>query len=204
MMRHLLLSVVGLAFGLTSFAGCVNEDLLNPMADRQLKFSPYKQTDQYKDGLTMRAPPAGTVPRQRITLNPGMATGKVTTPEGPRYVTAFPLAVDNALLELGRKRYNITCGTCHGPLGDGDSPVGRQMALKPPPSLHAFADRPPGYIIEVASEGHGLMAGYSGELTVKERWGVVVYIRALQLAHTGSLDDVPTQQRASLGQEIHQ
>ena len=156
----------------------------------------------------MRAPPAGTVPRERITLNPGMATGKVTTPEGPRYVTAFPVAVDNALLELGRKRYNITCGTCHGPLGDGDSPVGRQMALKPPPSLHAFADRPPGYIFEVASEGHGLMAAYSGELTVKERWGVVAYIRALQLAHMGSLDDVPTQQRsslgASLGQEIHQ
>lgn len=200
MIRHLVLG----ALGASLFAGCVNEDLLNPMADRQVKFAPYKQTTQYKDGLTMRSPPAGTVPRERATLNPGLTTGKVTTPEGPRYLTAFPVTVDNALLDLGRKRYNITCGTCHGPLGDGDSPVGRQMALKPPPSLHAFADRPPGYIFEVASKGHGLMAAYDAELTVKERWGVVAYIRALQLSHIGTLDDVPTQERASLGQEIHQ
>ena len=200
MIRQLLLSAVASSL----LGGCLNEDLLNPMADRQVKFSPYKQTSQYKDGLTMRSPPAGTVPKQRVTLNPGLTTGKVVTAEGPRYVTAFPLPVDNDLLDIGRKRYNITCGTCHGPLGDGESPVGHQMALKPPPSLHAFADRPPGYIFEVASEGHGLMASYSAELTVKERWGVVAYIRALQLANMGTMDDVPTQERASLGQETHQ
>lgn len=200
MIRQLLCGALGL--GLLS--GCIDEDLLNPMAHKQPKFAPYKQTGQYKDGLQMRKPPEGTVPVERITLKPGMTTGKVNTPEGPRYVTAYPLTVDNNLLELGRKRYNITCGTCHGALGDGDSVVGRQMALKPPPSLHDFADRPPGYIFDVATQGHGLMAAYNAELSVKERWAVVAYIRALQLAHQGTLDDVPTEKRASLSQESHQ
>ncbi|MCG5054595.1 MAG: cytochrome c [Myxococcales bacterium] len=188
----------------SSLSGCLNEDLFNPMADKQPKFSPYKQTDLYKDGLTMRTPPAGTVPRQRLTLQPAVTTGRVTTPEGEKYVTSIPVQVDEKLMLEGRKRYDITCGTCHGPLGDGDSPVAHQMALKPPPSLHDFADRPPGYIFEVASEGHGLMAAYKAELTVRERWAVVAYVRALQLAHVGTLDEVPTERRASLVKEAGQ
>lgn len=200
MIRFILLSVAGLGL----LGGCINEDLLNPMADKQPKFAPYKATTQYKDGITMRKPPEGTVPRQRLTLKPDVTTGRVKTPQGERYVTSVPVTVDEALMKLGQKRYNITCGTCHGPLGDGDSPVAHQMALKPPPSLHDFADRPPGYIFEVASEGHGLMAAYKAELSVRERWAVVAYVRALQLAHLGSMDEVPNDKRASLSQEAHQ
>jgi mono/diheme cytochrome c family protein len=81
--------------------------------------------------------------------------------------------VDEALLRLGQKRYNITCGTCHGPLGDGDSIVARQMALQPPPVADALRRPPVGYIFEVATKGHGLMASYAAELPVRERWAVV-------------------------------
>lgn len=184
--------------------GCINEDLLNPMADRQPKFKAYQRTPLFVDGLTMRKPPEGTVPMERVTLKPALTTGRVSTPEGERYVTSIPMKVDEAFMKLGQKYYNITCGTCHGPLGDGDSPVARQMALKPPPSLHDFADRPPGYIFEVATHGHGLMAAYQAELNVRERWAVVAYVRALQLAHMGTLDEVPNDKRASLTQEAHQ
>ena len=197
-------TLVFVAAGITSLAGCINEDLLNPMADRQPKFSPYRGTTQFKDGITMRTPPPGTVPRQRLTLKPDVTTGRAQTAQGERYLTRVPLTVDEPLMALGQKYYNITCGTCHGPLGDGDSPVARQMALKPPPSLHNFADRPPGYIFEVATEGHGLMAPYKAELSVRERWAVVAYVRALQLAHLGALDEVPNDKRAALSQEAPQ
>lgn len=204
MIRTFFKATLGMAMSLGLFGGCINEDVLNPMADRQPKFSPYKATTQYRDGLTMRHPPEGTVPRERTTLKPEFTRGRVNTPQGERYVTSFPLPVDEALMNLGQKHYNITCGTCHGPLGDGDSPVARQMSLKPPPSLHDFADRPPGYIFEVASEGHGLMAPYKAELSVRERWAVVAYVRALQLAHTGRIEDVPNDKRGSLVEETHQ
>ena len=181
---------------LSALAGC-DEDAINPMAARQPRVNFYSGSDFYADGQGMREPPPGTVPRQRITGNPSFTTGR----EGKNFVTTFPIKVDDALMRLGQKRYNITCGTCHGPLGDGDSIVARQMALKPPPSLMLFADRPVGYIFEVASKGHGLMANYAAELTVPERWAVVAYVRALQVSATASLDQVPVARRAELEKE---
>jgi mono/diheme cytochrome c family protein len=192
---NLKLLVLGLV-GLAALTGC-DEDAINPMAARQPRVSAYGVSDFYADGMGMRAPPEGTVPRQRITGNPAFTTGR----DGAQLVTSFPIKVDEAFMRLGQRRYNITCGTCHGPLGDGDSIVASQMALKPPPSLMLFADRPVGYIFEVASKGHGLMAGYAAELSVPERWAVVAYVRALQNARSATLDRVPVAERARLEKE---
>lgn len=191
-----LVMLLALAVPALSVSGC-DEDLINPMAHRQPKLMAYSASDFYQDGIAMRAPPLGTVPRQRITGNPGAATGK----DGNNYVTTFPIKVDENLMRLGQRRYNITCGTCHGPLGDGDSIVGRQMALRPPPSLMDYADRPIGYIFEVATKGHGLMASYAAELPVPERWAVVAYIRALQVSRTATLDRAPVAERTRLEKE---
>jgi mono/diheme cytochrome c family protein len=187
---------VALLLAVAATAGC-DEDLINPMAHRQPKVGNYSPSDFYQDGIAMRAPPAGTVPRQRITGLPGATTGK----DGNNYVTSFPIRVDEQLVRLGQRRYNITCGTCHGPLGDGDSIVGRQMALRPPPSLVLYKDRPIGYIFEVATKGHGLMASYAAELPVRERWAVVAYVRALQTARSAPLDRAPVAERSRLEKE---
>jgi cbb3-type cytochrome c oxidase subunit III len=192
-----------LSLGLTTVA--CDENILDPMADRQLKAQRYKESDFYADGLTMRAPPEGTVPRERTTLNPRLTTGR--DPDGPmqsnmepvpHYVTSVPIPVSRKLLELGRKRFNITCATCHGPLGDGVSIVASQMALRPPPSLHNYINRPAGYIYEVITKGFGLMASYAAELTVEERWAVVEYIRALQLSQNTPAAALPPDIRARL------
>jgi mono/diheme cytochrome c family protein len=192
-MRSLALLLVTTGLGA---AGC-DEDALNPMAARQPKVRAYGPSDFYSDGIGMRAPPQGTVPRQRITGDAALTSGK----QGANFVSAFPVKVDEALMKLGQKRYNITCGTCHGPAGDGDSIVARQMSLKPPPSLMLFADRPVGYIFEVATKGHGLMASYAAELPIKERWAVVAYVRALQRASTATLAEAPAEERARLEKE---
>ena len=187
-----------LALGLATTLGLVatgcDEDTINPMSARQPKISAYSGSDFYSDGMGMRQLPPGTVPRERITGDTGLTTGKV----GANFVTTFPIKVDETLIRLGQKRFNITCGTCHGPLGDGDSIVARQMALKPPPALMNFADRPIGYIFEVVSLGHGLMASYAAELPIKERWAVVAYVRALQLSRTATLDQAPVAERTRL------
>ena len=115
-------------------AGC-DEDMINPMAHRQPQVGSYRRSDFYPDGMAMRAPPAGhRAARSGSPACPALTTGK----DGNNYVTSFPVPVDEQLLRLGQRRYNITCGTCHGPLGDGDSIVGRQMALRPPPSLMLY------------------------------------------------------------------
>ncbi len=131
-------------------AGC-DEDPINPMAARQPRVQAYGASDFYADGMGMRQPPAGTVPRQRVTGNPGAhhRQGRARDLRQPPSRSRST----RRCCALGQKRYNITCGTCHGPLGDGDSIVARQMALRPPPSLIDYADRPVGYIFEVDHQG---------------------------------------------------
>jgi mono/diheme cytochrome c family protein len=185
-------------------ATACDEDLLNPMAARQPRVESYGMSDFYDDQLAMREPPAGTVPRERVVMNPGLTSGKITGPTGDVFLAHIPIKVDKALLDLGRKRYDITCGTCHGPAGDGDSIVARQMALRPPPSLHLYTARPPGYIYEVILHGFGLMASYAGEMDVRERWAVVAYIKALQLSQGTPFDRLTPEEQAkvrSMGDE---
>ena len=202
--RLLAIQVLSLLLGLSA-VGC-DENILDPMADRQQKSIRYKESPFYADGLSMRAAPEGTVPRERITLNPRLTTGR--EPDGPmqpnmeplpNYVTTVPLPMSRKLLELGRKRFDITCATCHGPLGDGKSIVATQMSLRPPPSLQdpKFVAKPAGYIYEVISKGFGMMASYAAELTVEERWAVVAYLRALQLSQNTAVGALPAPQPAS-------
>ena len=201
------------AFALASLllmgAAC-NEQIFNPMADhRQPRERAYRPSNFFDSGLVMQAPPPGTVPRERRTMNTTLTTGisgytGQWAPNGERivrYASRIPVPVTPELLALGRKRYDITCGTCHGPLGDGDSIVARQMSLRPPPSLHKYVDRAPGYIFEVATHGFGLMASYAAELSIEERWAVVSYIRALQVSQNVPAADLPPEQRRRLDEE---
>jgi len=205
MTARLIRSAFGLALLALTASACIDENILDQMADNQPKANRYRESKFYDDGLTMKAPPEGTVPRERITLNAPLTTGR--EPDGPIqsngeplpvYLKAIPVPVTRKLLDLGRKRYDITCDTCHGPLGDGDSIVARQMALRPPPSLHRYIDRPSGYFFEVATKGFGMMASYAAELTVEERWAVVAYIRALQLSQNTPASELPPNVRQQL------
>jgi len=196
--------------GLLAAAGGCNEQLLNPMADhRQPRERAYRPSDFFEDGLSMPGPVEGTVPRERRTMSPTLTSGIATftgqvAPNGERivrYASKIPLPLSMDLMALGRKRFDITCATCHGPSADGDSIVAKQMALRPPPSLLAYTNRAPGYIFEVITHGFGMMASYAAELTVEERWAVVAYLRALQVSQSVPAADLPADVRRQLDQE---
>jgi mono/diheme cytochrome c family protein len=169
---------------------------LDPM-QRQQKVKPYRSSPYYADGLGMRAPPAGTVPYGVLPPE------EVRTGLGPdgKAVAIAPLPVDAKLLARGRDRFEVTCATCHGLLGDGESQVALNMSLRRPPSLHAFRDVPDGHVFRVISEGFGLMPSYAAELSVEDRWAVVAYVRALQLSQSATMDQVPPDVRGKLEQE---
>ena len=200
----MILALAG-ALPLLSAVAC-DENILDPIADRQPRVHVYKESVFFADGLSMRAPPDGTVPRERITMNPVLTTGHegetgqiaANGERVPSYAKTIPLPVTRQLLELGRKRFDITSATCHGPVGDGNSIVATQMSLRPPPSLHKYSDRAPGYIFDVITKGFGLMASYAPEMTIEERWAVVAYVRALQLSQGAALDHIPPAERARL------
>ena len=55
-------------------AGCGDTTLFDPM-ERQPKFKAFAANSQYEDGRAMRQPPAGTVPRETITMRPEITLG---------------------------------------------------------------------------------------------------------------------------------
>jgi mono/diheme cytochrome c family protein len=58
--------------------------------------------------------------------------------------------------------------------------------------------QPVGKIFNTISKGQGKMAGYANAITPKERWAIVLYVRALQRSRDAKLDDIPVEKRSSL------
>jgi mono/diheme cytochrome c family protein len=168
-------------------------DLERMIAQRGLR--PFEETPFFADRRAMRTPPAGTIPRDAVVGRPELAEG-VTA--GGADVAAIPIAVDRALLERGRGRFEIFCATCHGLTGDGVSAVAHNMALRRPPPIIAppVTEFPPGRIFRVISGGYGLMPGYATVLDVRDRWATVAYLRALTLSQAARLDQLPAPLRA--------
>ncbi|WP_257448388.1 c-type cytochrome [Archangium lipolyticum] len=190
-MRWLIPAAAGLAL-----AGCnVPSEFLQRM-ESQAKYEYYETSEFWADGKAMRTPPEGTIPRERPVGSPGLTTGRVNG----TLVTSIPkeIELNRQVLELGQKQYNIVCAQCHGRLGDGNSVVAENMALRLPPSLQEIANKPDGHFFAAITEGYGIMPSFAGELNIQERWAVVAYVRALQRARTtqvGGQQPVPQENR---------
>jgi mono/diheme cytochrome c family protein len=180
------------AAGLAALTGCdVSSEFLQRM-ETQEKYEYYEASEFWPDGRAMRVPPAGSVPRERLVGNPGITNGRANG----QLVATIPLPVDKPLLALGQKKYNIVCSQCHGVLGDGNSIVAENMALRLPPSLLELSGKPAGHFYTAINEGYGVMPSFSGELDTRERWAVVAYVRALQAARsTQGTQPVPQENR---------
>jgi mono/diheme cytochrome c family protein len=173
----------------------------DPHLERMLdqpKAMPYAEAPQgAAPGWTsaMQLPPDGAM--TTTTEGPSVLT---TGESGGAFVDRIPIPVDHALLETGRARFETFCAACHGVLGDGDTPVARHMALRKPANLHL----PPASTDAVGEQfhtirnGYGLMPSYAVQLSVKESWAVVAYLRALRLARHAPVAILPADLRAEL------
>jgi hypothetical protein len=57
---------------------------------------------------------------------------------------------------------------------------------------------PVGHFFDVMTNGYGTMYSYASRVSVKDRWRIAAYIRALQLSQHATLDDVPERERTKL------
>ena len=75
-----------------------------------------------------------------------------------------------------------------------------QRGFPPPPSYHIdrLMKAPVGHFFDVMTNGYGTMYSYADRVSVKERWRIAAYIRALQLSEHGTIDDVPAKDREKL------
>lgn len=97
-----------------------------------------------------------------------------------------------AFLRRGKERYDVNCTVCHGASGNGQGvtvtygvPGVANLLLE---NYHA-EKYPDGRLYDVIAHGKGNMGGYKHNLSVRDRWAIVAYVRALQLASAAPLDD---------------
>ena len=165
----------------------------------QPKFKPLRASEFFPDGRSARPLVPGTVDRSELNPDPAYLTGL----ENLQPVTTLPFAVTRPVLERGRERYNIYCTPCHGELGDGNGMVVQRGYLRPP-TFHddRLRQAPVGHFFDVISNGFGAMPDYRDQVPVADRWAIIAYIRALQLARHAPLSDVPPGERQKLGQPM--
>lgn len=162
----------------------------------QPKYIPLRPTDFFADGRSERQLIDGTVARGHLNDDAAYFDGK--GPDG-KAVQQFPFPVTKEVLLRGQNRFNIYCTPCHDRLGDGNGMVVRR-GYRHPPSYHIdrLRQAADGYIFDVITNGFGAMPDYAAQIPVRDRWTIVAYIRALQLSHNASINDVPPDARGQL------
>jgi mono/diheme cytochrome c family protein len=161
----------------------------------QPKVEAYEQSDFFADGRGMREIPEGTVARGQLNEDQLLHTGKVNG----ELSDEMPFPATREVLERGRERFNVYCTPCHGLSGMGNGMV-VQRGFRPPPSLHAEAQRsrPLGHYFDVMTNGFGAMPDYRAQVPPDDRWAIAAYIRALQLSQRATVNDVPADRRGEL------
>ena len=146
----------------------------------------------YETSLVPRYSPEGSVPVSggESDWSAEWLSGKTTTVNalknplttaahspGPS-VPVIPREVEAA----GDTLYQNFCSVCHGPTGNADGTMTRQMGAPSllTPRARAYAD---GYIYGIIRYGRGVMPRYGDKVVVPaDRWALVSHVRKLQAA----------------------
>lgn len=172
----------------------------------QEKFKPQTEvsTEMFSDGRASRRPVAGTVAHKETAhLDTPVSTGieEYNADGSPKSFTGKnPRTIDPALLKTGQTKFNTYCSPCHDRLGTGKGIVPTRWPAWQPSNLtedrlKAYND---GEIYWVISNGRRTMPGYKYQITEDDRWAIVAYVRALQRASSGTIEDVPQELKAEV------
>ena len=177
------------AASLVFAGGCryLKQDMAN-----QPKNLPLSPSDFFEDGRSERPLVDNTVARGSLADDAFFV---------PKESNAFPLPVNQELLERGQNRFKIFCTPCHGLQGDGNGMIAMR-GMKHPPSYHQDRLRQAtnGYLYDVITNGFGAMFGYSAQIPPRDRWAIIAYVRALQLSRDAKATDLPAELREKLSQ----
>lgn len=107
--------------------------------------------------------------------------------EGAAYIPGLgapdnPIEADEVSIERGSILFQINCQQCHGPNGEGNGPIAPFLANKKPANLTSDVtqQKNDGTLFLTISNGvPDAMPALNENLTVRERWDLVNFIRTL-------------------------
>jgi len=142
-------------------------------------------------GTVSRAVAGGAVLDEDELLHTGKLNGQLAN--------VLPFAITRADLDRGQERFNIFCAPCHGKTGEGNGMV-VQRGYRQAANYHIDRLRgmPLGYFVDVQTNGFGVMPDYRTQIAPADRWRIAAYVRALQLSHAATEQDVPAAELAKL------
>jgi mono/diheme cytochrome c family protein len=149
----------------------------------QPRDDPYGESPLFRNGITLQAPPDGTVARDAPALRAALENRPPMTP---------------ALLARGQDRYAIYCTPCHDAAGTGHGTVPARGFPTPPSlledRLRAASSR---HLVDVIGNGVGVMYPFR-RIPPQDRWAIAAYIRALQLSQDAEVARLPEAERRQL------
>ncbi len=159
-----LLVFAAALLALTLLAGC--EKLDRNMYDNPA-FRPQEEP--------VRLPPAGSVPTKGLEHTPKPGSPEAAALANPEKVTDFSLLT-------GKELFGIYCTPCHGASGKGDGLVAKKF-VPTPADISATghgSHHPEGELFAVVTHGKNGMPSLRSDLTARERWLVVGYVKTLK------------------------
>jgi len=191
-----------LALAAVALSGCAGQTTRStsievwPDMKRQDKSKPQQESKFFGDHRASRMPVPGTIARGFLKEDDAYFAG---TAAG-QYVARNPETMNADFLKLGQVKFNTYCSPCHDRTGHGKGIVALKEPTWQPTNLHedrvkAMVD---GEIFSIITQGRRSMPAYRFQITEKDRWAIVSYLRALQRTTSGTVNDVPQELRADL------
>ena len=176
---------VFLVFWLANLYAC-NRDRNNPGWDYfpDMFYSTAYETNSknpnFEDGMTMRVPVPGTVPRD---FTPFEYTNDPESRIKAGKELVNPVIRTREALLRGKEVYTIFCNGCHGIAGEGDGRLFTSglYPLKPLSISGSNAMKlKDGEIYHTITLGIRSMGAHGSQIRPEDRWKLVLYIRELQ------------------------
>lgn len=144
-------------------------------------YETYAPNENFENGLTMRTPVEGTVPRGMVPF-PYEKTDEDRLLAGVELTN--PVAFNQSAMESGKAAYRVFCVNCHGEDGDGQGFLFTSGRYPYPPAslvnekVKQLSD---GEIYHAITVGYGVMGAHGAMISQEDRWNIIHYIReALQ------------------------
>jgi mono/diheme cytochrome c family protein len=100
------------------------------------------------------------------------------------------------MVRRGQREFAINCAVCHGATGQGNG-ITSKYGLNGIANYHQdkYRQMADGQIFNTITHGYNTMMAYGDKVTVKDRWAIIAYIRALQKSQYARLDNAPPPQQ---------
>lgn len=120
----------------------------------------------YQDGPRL-VPPEGAVPMHGLSVI-------------PEEFPVNPVPSDDVSLQRGAILYSIHCQLCHGAQGHGDGSLAQYFDRTPQNlTSEQITDEFDGSVYLTILQGFGQMPSLAENLTPRERWDIINYVRTL-------------------------